>query len=228
MKNILVYNSAVINENFAVIFDMDGVIVDSNPFHRKALLQFCQKYGFNLTDTEIKTNIFGRTNKEWLSRLFGNISWEKLKNLEEEKEALFREMYLPYIKPVTGLIEFLEMLKKNRITMAIATSAPQSNVEFTLEQTGISEYFRAIITGNSVTRSKPHPEIYLMAAQEIGYLTKDCIVIEDSLSGIEAAKRAGCKVVGITTTHSINEFEQVDLIIENFKELELQTFQEIL
>lgn len=208
----------------ALIFDMDGVIVDSNPFHKKALLQFCEKYGFHLTEEQMKTSIFGRTNKEWLTKLFGNISPERMKQLEEEKEALFRKIYSPHIRPVKGLIEFLELLRANRIPMAVATSAPESNVQFTLEQTGTAGYFSTVITGDSVVESKPHPEIYLKAAGAIGYSPEDCVVIEDSLSGIKAARRAGCKVVGITTTHSRDELLDVDLIIENFEKLAVEDF----
>lgn len=213
---------------FAVIFDMDGVIVDSNPFHKKALLQFCQKHGINITEKEMKTSVFGRTNKEWLTDVFGNIPYEKLKRLEDEKEALFREIYLPYIKPVKGLIEFLEMLKDNRIRIAIATSAPKSNVDFTLSQTGISDYFQTIIDGDSITHSKPHPEIYLTTANKIGVSPDNCVVIEDSLSGIEAAKKAGCKVIGITTTHPKSELDHTDFVIENFEQLGIDDLRRII
>jgi len=229
-KLINLFKSMQVNNdrnNFAVIFDMDGVIVDSNPFHKKALLQFCRKYGFNLTEKEMKTNVFGRTNKEWLTNLFGNISLEKLKQLEDEKEALFREMYLPFIRPVKGLIRFLDMLKEKRIRIAIATSAPKSNVDFTLLQTGIADYFQTIIDGDSIINSKPHPEIYLKTTKQLGYSPNNCVVIEDSISGIEAAKKAGGKVVGITTTHTKNELNNVDLIIENFEGLKLEELNKL-
>jgi HAD superfamily hydrolase (TIGR01509 family) len=212
--------------DFAVIFDMDGVIVNSNPFHRIALRRFCEKHGYCLSDKEMKERIFGRTNKDWLTRLFQeNLTRDQLKNLEEEKESLFREIYAEHIKPVRGLHDFLKMLEKNNITRAIATSAPPSNVVFTLEKTATKKFFKVVIDGSDVDRSKPDPEIYLKVTAAIKYPSGKCVVIEDSLSGIEAAREAGCKVIGITTTHSQKDLADTDLVIDHFHELTLPTLE---
>jgi beta-phosphoglucomutase len=207
--------------DFAVIFDMDGVMVNSNPHHKIALTQFCLKHGYFLTEEEMKQKIFGRTNKDWLSKLFGRLEEEQWKRYEAEKESLFREIFAPHIKPVDGLINFLDLLDENKITKAIATSAPTENVDFTLEKTGTAKYFETIIDGNSVNHSKPHPEIYLKTAEAINYLPKRCVVIEDSLSGVKSAQKAGCKVIGITTTHTAEEFNDVNFVINDFYELDI-------
>lgn len=206
---------------FAVIFDMDGVIVDSNPYHKIALKQFCEKHGYHLSDEELKNNVFGRTNKDWLMSLFnGKVTAKQIKEFEEEKESLFREIIAPHIQPVKGLIPFLETLEEQKIPRAVATSAPLVNVKFTLEKTGTQRFFPIVVTGDNVINSKPHPEIYLKTAAAIQYPPQKCVIIEDSLSGIAAGRQAGCKIIGITTTHTRDELRSVtDLVIDDFDQL---------
>lgn len=207
---------------FAVVFDMDGVIVDSNPYHKIALQQFCAQHGYELTDTQLREKVYGRTNKEWLTNLFGELPEQKCQAFAEEKEALYRELFKNDIKPVEGLISFLDLLDHHQIARAIGTSAPQSNVVFTLSKTNTQKYFDIILNDTFVTHGKPHPEIYLKCAQALGLPNSQCIVIEDSLSGVEAGKAAGSKVIGITTTHTREELKHTDLVIDNFHELTLE------
>lgn len=219
---------SVIPNDFAVIFDMDGVIVDSNPYHKIVLRQFCESHGISLTEEEMKTRIFGRTNKDWLTAVFGkDISLEKLKDFEKEKESLWRKIYAPEIKPVKGLIAFLNQLKKYGIPRAVATSAPSVNVDFTLKKTGTEAYFQTIVNGDEVKNGKPHPEIYLTISKKLGYPPNRCVVIEDSLSGVESARKAGCKVIGITTTHKREEFHGTELVIDNFKDISLPDLERL-
>lgn len=202
---------------YAFVFDMDGVIVDSNPYHKIALRQFCEKHGHALTETELREKIYGRTNKDWIPNLFGDIDRNLVQKYADEKETLFRDIYAPHIQPVPGLIEFLRDL--GEIPRAIATSAPIENVDFTLDKTGTRRYFEVILDESFVSRGKPDPEIYLKTATALNLQPGQCIVIEDSLSGIEAAKAAGSRVIAITTTHSEAEFPPVDLVINDFRGL---------
>jgi len=199
---------------------MDGVIVDSNPFHKIALKQFCKKYGHNLTEEELREKIYGRRNQDWLINVFGPLGGRKMKEYGDEKEALFREIYDKDVKPVDGLPVFLKRLKELKIPMAIATSAPRANVDFTLVKTGLSDYFNIILDDSFVTQGKPHPEVYLKTAEALKFKPSDCVVFEDSLAGVQAARKAGCKVVGITTTHTREELHETDVVIENFVELD--------
>ena len=203
-------------ENFAIIFDMDGVIVDSNPYHKISLKQFAGKYGHDLSEQQLREKIYGRTNGEWLKNLFGPLPPEQLHRLAEEKEQIFRELYQAEIKPINGLIPFLESIEQHHIPKAIATSAPPSNVDFTLNRTGLRHFFKTILDDTFISHSKPHPEIYLKAAAALQMPPERCIVIEDSLSGIKAGKDAGCKVVGITTTHTPEELTDADFVIIDF------------
>lgn len=202
------------------VFDMDGVIVDSNPYHKIALQQFCKAHGFDLTEQQLREKIYGRTNRDWIISLFGSLPDEVVKEYANEKEALFRKLYANNIKPLDGLISFLEKLDGGDYHRAIATSAPLKNVEFTLEKTSIQHFFTVILHDSDVTNGKPHPEIYLKAAATLKIPPDQCIVFEDSLSGVSAAETAGCKVVGITTTHSPNELSNADMVINNFIDLD--------
>ncbi len=201
---------------------MDGVIVDSNPFHKIALKQFCSKYGHNLTEEELREKIYGRRNQDWLTNVFGLLDPNKLKQYADEKEALFRDLYGNDIKLLNGLLDFLKKLEEQGIPRAIATSAPRDNVDFTLAKTGTARYFDTILDSAFVTQGKPHPEIYLKTAKALDFKPENCVVFEDSLSGVESGKNAGCKVVGITTTHSREELQQTDLVIDNFIGLDPQ------
>src|SRR5690348_15626472 len=146
---------------YAFLFDMDGVIIDSNPAHKIALKQFCKQHGYDLSDDHLREKIYGRTNKDWIPNLFGKLSPEQVKRYADEKEALFRELYKKDVQPLKGLVGFLEQALKLGVPQAIATSAPRENVDFTLEHTGIEKYFSAMLDESFVTRGKPDPEIYL-------------------------------------------------------------------
>lgn len=211
------------NPAAAILFDMDGVIIDSNPFHKISLKQFCKKYGYDLSEEQLREKIYGRTNKDWIVNVFGPLDEKKLRAYADEKEALFREIYKNDIKPVDGLIPFLKHLDDLKIPRAIATSAPRANVDFTLAHTGTAKYFPVILDESFVSRGKPDPEIYLKTAAALKFAPENCIVFEDSLSGVTAGKRAGCKVVGITTTHTREELHETDLVIDDFNGLDPQT-----
>lgn len=214
-------------KDFAVIFDMDGVLVDSNPFHKIALKQFCSAHGHELTEEQLRQKIYGRTNRDWIINLFGNISADRIREFADEKERLFRQLYENDIKPMRGLLPFLDLLEKNEIAKAIATSAPRANVDFTLQKTGTGRYFPIILDDTFVTHGKPNPEIYVKTAKALGMPPERCIVIEDSLSGIEAGRASGARVIGITSTHKQAEMPLANYVIDNFTQLNLQTLEHI-
>jgi beta-phosphoglucomutase len=215
-------DNITLNMKHAFIFDMDGVIVDSNPFHKIALKQFCNQYGEDLTEEQLKEKVYGRTNKDWLTNLFGDLGTEKLTQYAYEKELLFRQLFDKDIRPLDGLIQFLDKLDKYGIPRAVATSAPKENVDFTLEKTGTTPYFKTVLDDSFVSQGKPNPEIYLKTAKAIGLDPALCVVFEDSLSGVKAGKAAGCKVVGVMTTHSAEELQETDLVIRDFQGLDPQ------
>ena len=205
----------------ALIFDMDGVLVDNNPFHKQAWDTFCKTHGHHLNEEGLRQNIYGKTNHDVVTFLFGNLPETDIKAYAEQKEALYRELFLPHLAPVPGLIEFLPLATQQFEKLAIASSAPPVNIDFILDHLQIRPYFSLIVDETMVSRGKPDPEVYLITSKRLGIPPEQCVVIEDSMAGIESAKRAGMKVVGITTTHSREELraKNVDWTIENFVEL---------
>jgi HAD superfamily hydrolase (TIGR01509 family) len=199
----------------AFIFDMDGVLIDSNPTHKIALQKFCKAHGHELTETQLREKVYGRTNRDWLKALFGELPEETVRQYADEKEALFRQLYED-IKPLEGLVAFLQAMDKAKIPRAIATSAPRANVDFTLAGTGLSPYFETILDDSFITQGKPDPEIYLKTVAALKMNAADCVVFEDSLSGVKAGKAAGCKVVGIMSTHTAEELSEADFSIRDF------------
>jgi len=214
--------------DFAVIFDMDGVIIDSNPFHKKAWKTFCSRHNILISNNELETKIYGRTGDDALPVLFNE-------QLDDERIALYcseinknyRDLYAPHIKPLPGLREFLNELMTAGIKTAIATSAPPVNVEFVLGETRLEKYFDIIVDDTMITRGKPDPEVYIKTAEKLNISATDCIVFEDSLSGITAAKAAGMGVGGVTTTHTADELKETDFIINDFFDVTINDLVQI-
>ena len=202
---------------FAVLFDMDGVIVHSNPAHKIAIHQFCKNHDQEVTEEFLQRNVYGRTNKEWIPEVFGRaLEPEELNAYADEKEALFREIFKSDLAPVQGYIPFIDRLKSAGIKMAVATSAPGENAEFILNGLHIKDRFDAVLSSAHVDKGKPNPEVYIKAAAALGMSPKHCIVVEDSLAGVQAGIAAGCKVIGVTTTHTAEELAGCDLVVNDF------------
>ncbi|MEQ9438335.1 MAG: HAD family phosphatase [Cyclobacteriaceae bacterium] len=215
--------------SIALLFDMDGVIVDNHQFHLKSWLAFFEKYEITMSEQEYKAKVNGRTMSAILPDLLNReMSEEEIHEIGEEKEALYRQMYQPYIKPTPGLVSFLGDLSRQQILRTVSTSAPPENVDFTLKHTGLRSYFPTIIDATMVTQGKPHPEVYLKSAEALGVKPEYCVVFEDAILGIQAGKNAGMKVVGVATTHTREELEaeDTDLVIGDFSELSLNALRE--
>jgi HAD superfamily hydrolase (TIGR01509 family) len=215
------------SDRIGVIFDMDGVIVHSNPAHKEAIQIFCDKYDLDVSDTLLENKVYGRTNKEWIPEVFGDISAEKLKELGDDKEQLFRDIFEPEEHIVSGIHNFLNRLKENDIPIAVATSAPGENADYILSSLSIKSYFDAILDSSDVTIGKPDPEVYLKAAAALDKEPTNTIVFEDSIAGVEAARQAGARVVGVTTTHTGEELAPCSLTIEDFAQLTLPKLFEL-
>ena len=216
-------------EKFAVLFDMDGVIIDSNPYHKDAWMAFCRRYQVELREEDVPRYIYGKTNKTALVDVFQReFSPEESFRMSEEKEAIYRELHRPDINLIKGLPALLEEFRQHQVPLAVCTNAPVANLDFMLEETGIRPYFQVLIDASKVSKGKPDPEIYLKAAQLLGIAPERCIVMEDSTVGVEAGLRAGMKVVGITTTHSRQELAHTHLVIDDFDELSVDKLEALL
>lgn len=212
----------------AAVFDMDGTLVDNNPFHIKAWQAFYQKRGRELLLDEYKKNINGRVANDIFPYIFQReIEPDEIELLSNEKESLYRELYKPHIKPIEGLVPFLEELQHAGLPMAIATSGLPVNIDFLFEHLIIKHYFQSIIDATQITKGKPDPEIFLKAAQRIDADPQSCVAFEDSVSGIAAAKAAGMKVVALTTMQQREFIQQADLIIDDYTQINLKMLQQL-
>ncbi len=209
----------------AVIFDMDGVLVDNHNFHVEAWGKFCREISVEIDIAEFRRKYFGKGNRDILSGLLNReVTDEEVHLLGERKEAVYREVYNGFVEPVYGLVNFLKFAKSAGMKLAVATSAPVSNLDFIIDKLSIRNYFDCLTNGNEVAKAKPHPEVYLKTAQKLNLHPAECIVFEDSVSGIESAKNAGMKVIGLLTTHSQNELPDAEFFIHDFSSIKLKTF----
>ncbi len=210
-------------KQIAVLFDMDGVVVNSMPFHIKAWIGFAKQYGFKISKATVLHKFSGRVNKEILEYLFKQkLSASQLRKFINEKENYYRNLFKHKAKPTLGLIKFLEELKRAKIPTVLATAGPPENVDFILQVTKTKKYFKKVVNASHVLNGKPHPEIFLKAAKLAKINPKYCVVFEDGMLGIQAARRAGMKVVGVATAHSFKELQHSDLTIKNFKNVSLK------
>lgn len=208
----------------AVIFDVDGVLVDNIGLHCDAWNRFCLDHRLpSIDQLSFRENLFGKTNKDTLTWLFK----KTLNDLEIEeftklKEGIYRQIAVDQLKPLKGLNAFLYYLQERRIPFAIASSGPRINIDFILDQIGLKNYFSDITDASQVRYGKPNPEVFLITAQKLGIKPAGCIVFEDSIMGIEAAKSAGMRVIALATTYSKSELPQDLEIITDFSELDFE------
>lgn len=217
------------NKETAVIFDMDGVICHTNPYHSLAFREFFSARNLNPTDEDFAGHMFGKSNSYILSHFLGRpIIGEELLLLEEEKESLFRKIYAPHIQPIDGILEFITDLQHYGVKLGVATSAPSANLDLILSEVPIREKLGSILASEDVKKHKPDPEVYLTSAQNLGVTPEQCLVFEDSYSGISAALNAGMRVVGVLTSHTIEELPKCNLYIDDYKDLSFDKIKSLL
>ena len=208
----------------AALFDMDGTLVDNTLAHMRAFEIFCARYGVTGWKEKL-SQAFGMGNDDIMRLIMPAelIRERGLASLAEEKEAIYREIYAPEIRPVEGLVPLLESLRAAGVRCAVGSSGCRANVDFVLEKCRIGEFFDARISGDRVTRCKPDPEIYLTAAAALGMAPAECVVFEDAKAGIESARRAGVgRIVALATTLPREVLERetdADRVIDTFADL---------
>lgn len=206
--------------NFAAIFDMDGVLVNNIRYHFRSYQIMGQDLGFKVGYKEFLQKMSGRRNTaNFEYALVRKLSPGEAKSIAEKKERLYRQLYRPHIRALPGLISFLDQLKKAKIKVVLASSAPAINIRFIFRALGVKKYFRYILHSSDVKHGKPNPEIYLKAGKLARTAPAKCVVFEDAVNGVLAAKRAKMKVVGVATTLTPKQLNHTDLVIKDFKNL---------
>lgn len=198
----------------AIIFDLNGTMIDDMLYHEVAWRDvFVNQLKAPLTFEQVKEALYGRSD-EIFHRIFGpdRFSKAEIDAITNNKEERYRQEFLPNLKLIDGLDVYLEKIKSRKVPIAIGTAAPIPNVDFVLDNLNLRHYFKAIVGPNDVAHSKPHPEVFLKAASQLGIPPEQCIVFEDAPKGIEAAARAGMKAVGVTSYHTEEQLQNENLL----------------
>jgi HAD superfamily hydrolase (TIGR01509 family) len=182
----------------AVIFDMDGVIVDSHPIHKKSWARFLELNGKRLSDIDLSFIMDGRKREEILRHFFGQLSDQEVLRLGHQKEQLFRQEAVD-LATIKGVREFLPELREAQIKLGVASSGSASRVNYILDSLNLRHYFEAVVTGDQVAHGKPHPSIFQLACSHLLTEPACTLVFEDSVSGVKAAKAAGARCVGVAS-----------------------------
>lgn len=198
----------------AFIFDMDGTLVDNMHIHGEAFKQLLDEHGLEVDMDKFLVETAGKTNREIMPTVFGDISDERIQELADRKEQLYRDAFLPIRRPVEGLVDLLTEAKELGIKMAVATAAPVPNLNFILDGLDLRKFFDAVTTSADVSHGKPDPEIFLVSAKKLGIDPTNCLVFEDAFGGFEAAHRAGMKSIAITTVNSAEDVLERDSVVE--------------
>jgi len=200
----------------AFIFDLNGTMIDDMHFHLKVWFDVLNNdLGANLTMDEVRSHMYGK-NDELLARVFGSgkFTQSEVDTISKRKEDLYQEVYRPHLQLLPGLHSFLQQANAAHIKMAIGSAAIPYNIDFVLDNLKVRHYFQTIVSAHDVLQSKPHPEVFLKAAKQMGVDPATCIVFEDAPKGVEAAQNAGMKSIVITSMHSPDEFSGYSNILQ--------------
>lgn len=207
----------------AFIFDMDGVIIDSEPIHFQVDIETMKHLGCNMSKKELEKYV-GTTNEYMLTDIKKNYNIkESIEEITEYKMKLTKRKIIESdLEPIEGIKELLVNLKENSIPAAIASSSPIDFINIVVEKFKIRDYFQYIVSGEEVENGKPAPDIYIETAKKLGFDPKDCTVIEDSKNGVQAAKSAGMKCIGFANVNSGNQdLSKADIIVDSIKEINI-------
>lgn len=198
----------------AILWDMDGVLVDTYEGHYLSWKQSLDEVGQPYEEDTFRRT-FGMNNRLIMATVFGRELDEAfIQKVSERKEEIFRRDIKGIVKVLPGVLDWLASFKQMGLKQAVASSAPQANIDALLDELGIRDYFQAEAAGSTL-KGKPDPAVFLLAAEKLGVDPVNCLVIEDSIAGVEAAKRAGCQCLAVLTTNQASELTKADLIVKD-------------
>ena len=207
----------------AVLWDLDGVLVDSTRYHYEAYREMLTESGRELGFEEFR-NLIGLRNETILRRLFGELPAGEVERLARRKEELFRERIAGNVEALPGAADLVCRLQREGVPMAIVSSTPRANIDLILGILGLGGAFSAIVGAEDARRGKPDPEGFLVAAGRLGVAPADCVVLEDAPEGIEGAKAAGMRCVGVATTRPPERLRRADLVVESLDDPRVEAF----
>lgn len=215
------------NEPYGVIFDMDGVLIDSADAHFQSWKLLAREIGTEVTKDQFDAT-FGRHNRDVIPIVFNVIESEKVKQLADRKEELYRDLVREDAPIVDGAIDLVQSLHQQGIPLAVGSSAPRANIELILTFMGVEDCFSALVSADEVTRGKPDPQVFSLCCEKLRLPPAQCVVIEDAPAGIEAAFTAGTKCVAILMHHPRETFAQADLVVEKLTDLSVGKIEKLI
>jgi beta-phosphoglucomutase len=204
----------------AVIWDLDGVIIDSAEEHRQAWQRLAQEEGIRFTDADFWAT-FGKRNDDIITTVWGALPAEHIRALADRKENYFRELIRKTATPLPGSIELLRGLHEAGFLQALASSAPVANIQLISEVLGLGQYLTALVSGETVPDGKPAPDIFLKAAAELGVEPSRCLVIEDAVAGVQAAHAAGMKCIAVAGDRDLPGLHEAELMVKSLREVDV-------
>ncbi len=209
----------------AILFDLDGTIVNTDPIHYIAWQEMLRNYGIEIDEKFYKARISGRLNPEIVKDILPQLSPVSSAKFADDKEALFRQK-AENLQPLNGFSELLAWTKTMNLKRALVTNAPKANAEFVLEVLGIKTAFDTVVLAEDCIAGKPNPEPYKVTLNNLGIQAENTIALEDSPSGIRAAVGAGIRTVGVASTHDLEVLHEVGafMVVPDFTDLQLWTF----
>jgi len=212
----------------AVIWDMDGVIVDTAQYHHKGWQIVFRKRGANYTEEDFRRNTGKRSDTIIKSVLGRKIEQGEIMAIIREKDKNFRQLMGQNIRPLPGVLKLITSLKEHKFKIAIASSAPMENIQLITQSLKIHNCFDTIVSGWEVMKGKPDPQTFLLAAEKLGVEAENCIVIEDAISGVTASKRAGIRCIAVTNTTPKEDLREADLVIDTLEEITVDDLDRLL
>lgn len=205
----------------AVIWDLDGVIIDSAEEHRLAWQRLAREEGVPFTDTDFWAT-FGKRNDDILAIQWGSLPPHQKKLLADRKENYFRELIRKTAAPLPGSIELMRGLHEAGFRQALASSAPIENIQLISDALGLERYLTALVSGETVPHGKPAPDIFLKAAHALGIEPQYCLVIEDAVAGVQAAHAAGMHCISVVGNRDLPGLRQAELMVHSLTEVDAE------
>jgi len=209
----------------AVLWDMDGVIADTADYHYNAWREVFKERGVSFSKADFMQYFGRRADTIIMFALGDKLSTDEANKITDRKQALYRRNIAQNIVPLPGAVALIKSLNQNHIKTAIASSAVRANIDVILRGLGIEKDFQAIVCGTEVAEGKPSPLIFQLAAQKLGVKPADCVVIEDAIAGVTAAKRAGMKCLAVTNSHTSKGLKNADLIVDSLEKVDVSVLK---
>lgn len=210
----------------AVIWDLDGVIIDSADEHRRAWQRLARETRITFTDADFWAT-FGKRNDDIIPLYWKNISKDQLQALADQKELYFRKFVREAATPLPGSMELMRGLHEAGFPQALASSTPIENIQLIKELLHLDQYLSALVSGESVTRGKPAPDIFLKAASALHMPPPLCLVIEDAVAGVQAALAAGMRCIAVAGQRDLPGLRAADLMIRDLTEVDVERVRNI-